>query len=123
MGDEGGPDRRSGAMSINQTFRCRKRRGWYERCIPLHLPFVDGSLQPHGFGVAVLVDTESVKVIVVDNLAIERLLDTRDGQIGSFVPSEYFGFPSELVVLNLCDRFTIIVAAQRKQSAVENDQS
>jgi hypothetical protein len=94
MGDEGGPDRRSGAMSINQTFHCRKRRGWYERCIPLHLPFVDGSLQPHSFGVAVLVDTESVKVIVVDNLAIERLSDTETARSVLSYPANISASPA-----------------------------
>jgi hypothetical protein len=91
MGNEGGPDRRSGAMSINQIFYCRKRRRWCELCIPLHLPFVDGSLQPHSFGVAVLVDTESVKVIVVDNLAVERLLVTETARsVLSYPPNISF---------------------------------
>ncbi len=58
-------------MSINQIFHY-ERRGGFNTCIPLHLPFMDGSLQSHGFRVAISIDTQGVEVIVVDDLTVHN---------------------------------------------------
>lgn len=85
---------------------------------------MDGSLQSYGLRIVIEVDAESVEVVVVDDFAVDKasaraLIDGRE----YLLPSKQFRLSSEFVVLDICDRFAIIVTAQRKQCAVEEDQS
>jgi hypothetical protein len=41
-------------------------------CIPLHVSLMDRSLESHSFGVAIAIDAKSVKIMVIDDLAIGR---------------------------------------------------
>ena len=58
---ESGPDRCPGAASIKQAFSySAKGRSRCNVDIPVHIPFMDGSLQSHCFGVAIKIDIQGV---------------------------------------------------------------